>query len=326
MFLVYRLLCRLKIPRQVKTRFALKKGARKVCLLIGLLMLVLPVLYPGYFFPMVWGSLIFLLEPICAKRGARSLLAEAETGQWTTFVRLLIAGLVCGGYWELCNFWSLEKWIYSVPFFSEGKLFEMPYLGFVGFPPFCVQCFVMINSLYLLRGSRHWDPDAPRRQIAPSTVRKTVYCFVIVFAFFLSEWSYHKMKVHTVESHSEALQQILEDISLSAASKLTNAGWRYAAEVLQGWQEAKTVIQMPFRDRIYKRLELVSLVHMGSPNARLLEAAGVQSREELAKQNPDELFLELTRVNQTLQLRQAPFVKRRIVSWINAARRKSTVY
>ncbi len=326
MFLVYRLICRLKIPKQVKTRFVLKTGIRKACPIIGIVMIVLPLIYPDYFFPLVWGSLIFLLEPVCARWGGRSLLADAERGEWTTFVRLLIAGLVCGGYWELCNFWSLEKWVYSVPFFSQGKLFEMPYLGFLGFPPFCVQCFVMLNAVYLLRGNRHWDPEAPLRKEVGRTIRKPVYWLMIVFCFLLSEWSYSKMNAHTVESYSETLRQTLEDISPSAASKLTNAGWRYPEEVLKNWDEAKTVIQVPLRDRIHDRLGLVTLAHMGWANARLLEGAGVDSPKKLAAKNPDELFPELTRVNRSLQLRQTPLVKRRIVALINAAKRRSAVY
>ncbi|MBW1741353.1 MAG: hypothetical protein JRJ42_09520, partial [Deltaproteobacteria bacterium] len=73
MFLVYRLLCHLKIPGRVKTEFVLKGRIQKAFLMVGLFMLVLPLVFPDYFFPLVWGAFIFLLEPICAKWGARSL-------------------------------------------------------------------------------------------------------------------------------------------------------------------------------------------------------------------------------------------------------------
>ncbi|MBW1897177.1 MAG: hypothetical protein JRI47_08970, partial [Deltaproteobacteria bacterium] len=152
MFLVYRLVCHLKIPGRVKTEYHLKKWTQKGTPVVGVIMLVLPLACPDYFFPLVWGAPAFLLDPLCAKYKARSLLADGQKGEWTTLVRLLVAGILCGAYWELCNFWSLEKWIYTVPFFSQGKLFEMPYLGFLGFPPFCVTCFVMTNAVYLLRG------------------------------------------------------------------------------------------------------------------------------------------------------------------------------
>lgn len=326
MFLVYRLLYRLKLPSHVRTRFVLKKGARKGCILIGLVMLILPLVYPVYFFPFVWGAFIFLLEPVCARWGAHSLLKDAESGEWTTLVRLLIAGIFCGGYWELCNFWSLEKWVYTVPFFSEGKLFEMPYLGFLGFPPFCVECFVLINAVYLLRGGRHWIPQAIKKQKSPTSANRVIYLVLIAFALFLSEWSYFQMEYHTIDSRSESLCHILEDISPTDASILAEKGWRYPKEVLKNWEEATELIRVPFRDAIRRRLELTSLLHMGSLNARLLEKAGVHSLGELDKQHPDELFPELVRINQTLRLRKTPLVKRRIVAWIEGAKRKSVIY
>jgi len=336
MFLVYRLLCHLKIPGRVKTGFVLKGRIQKAFLMVGLFMLVLPLVFPDYFFPLVWGAFIFLLEPICAKWGARSLIGEAKTGEWTTFVRLLLAGILCGGYWELCNFWSLEKWVYTVPFFSEGKLFEMPYLGFLGFPPFCVTCFVMINALYLLRGGRHWDPEVPRRpyflngeperQKALRAKHKAIYSLIIVLGVFLSEWSYDKMKTHTIDSRSEPLQQILQDISPQDARRLSKKGWRYPKEVLKNWDEAKMLIGVPFQERIRRRLELVTLLHMGTVNARLLESAGIDSRKKLGEQKVDELFAELIRVNQGLRLRNKPLLKRRVAAWINAATRQSAFY
>jgi len=335
MFLVYRLLCRLNIPRRVKTKFVLKGRTQKASLVVGFSMLILPLVFPDCFFPLVWGAFAFLLEPLCAKFGARSLLMDGKKGEWTTFVRLLLAGILCGGYWELCNFWSLEKWIYTVPFFSEGKFFEMPYLGLLGFPPFCVQCFVMTNALYLLRGGRHWDPEATGpyfldgetdRPRAVRTTQKTLYFAMMVFAVFFSEWCYAKMRIHTIDSRSEPLKQILQDISTHDAKKLSNEGWRYPKEVLHNWKEAKILIRVPFRDRIRQRLELVSVLNMGTANARLLESAGIDSREKLGRQKADELFPELIRVNQSLRLRNEPLLKRRVVAWISAAGRQSAFY
>jgi hypothetical protein len=325
LFLVYRLLCRLKIPRRVRTQCTISRTVYKVCPFVGLAMLILPLLYPDYFFPFVWGAFIFLLEPICAKRGGRSLLREAQTGEWTTLVRLLMAGILCGGYWELCNFWSLEKWVYTVPFFSEGKLFEMPYLGFLGFPPFCVECFVMTNTIYLLRGGRHWDPEGTTRT-ETTALHKAIYFLMVVIGVFASEWSYSQMKHHTIDSRSEPLQQILQDISPAEARRLNNKGWHYPKEILENWDRARAVLKVAFQDPIRERLELVSLANMGSINARLLEKSGIHSRDALSKENPDELFSRLLRVNQAMGLRDTPLVKRRIVAWINAARRESAFY
>ena len=335
MFLLHRLLSCLKVPRSAKTGFVLKGRIFPASLAIGFFMLVLPLAFPDYFFPFVWGALIFLLEPVCAKFGARSLLVDGRKGEWTTFIRLLLAGILCGGYWELCNYWSLEKWIYTVPLFAQGKLFEMPYLGFLGFPPFCVQCFVMINALSLLRDRRHWDPDAPAARLPDErsgnlkTIRwmhKTAYFIIMVLAVCLSEWCYGKMQVHTIDSRSESLQVVLRDISPNDARRLENAGWRYPEQVFHHWREAEGVIEEAQRTRIRHRVALVSLLHMGTTNARLLESVGIYSRKTLGEQNPDTLLTALMNSNQKSCLRNNPLPKRRVTAWINAAGRKSALY
>ena len=326
LFLVYRLLCRLKIPRQVKGGLVLKNRVIKAFPVTAAVMLALPLIWPDYFFPLVWGGLVFLLEPVCGRWGGRSLLKEAENGEWTTVVRLLLAGILCGGYWELCNYWSLEKWVYTVPLFSEGKLFEMPYLGFLGFPPFCVQCFVMINAIYLVRDGRHWDPEAPEGPKGTRGRRKIAYLVMIVLGLVLSEWSYGTLTARTIDSRSESIQQILEDISPKAANSLTRKGWCYPREILQNWNEARSLTSEPVRDRIRQRLELVSLVNMGSINARLLESVGIFSLQSLQEQKPEELFQRLVKMNQTLGLRQTPLLKRRVVGWIAAAKRQSAFF
>jgi hypothetical protein len=326
MFLVYRLLCRLGIPRQVRTRRTISRTLRKGSPFVGLAMLVLPLVYPRYFFPFVWGAFIFLLEPVCAKWGARSLLKDGEKGEWTPLVRLLMAGVLCGGYWELCNFLSLAKWVYTVPFLSEGKLFEMPYLGFLGFPPFCVECFVMTNTVYLLRGSGHWDPEAPVGRQATGTHKKLLYVVIMVIGLLASEWTFAKMKDHTIDSRAEPLEVVLEDMSLADARRLRDGGWRYPEEILEDWDKARKVIEASLQNPIRQRLELVSLANMGSLNARLLEKVGIHSRGALGRENPSELFAELVEVNQRLGIRKAPLVKQRVEAWIKAARRESAFY
>lgn len=335
MFLVYRLLCRMGIPRRVRTAFALKGPVEKACLAAGALMVLLPLAFPDYFFPLVWGAFVLLFEPVCERFGARSLLVDAKAGEWTSLVRLVIAGILCGAYWELANFWSLEKWVYTVPLFSEGKLFEMPYLGFLGFAPFSVECFVMINALYLLRGGRHWDPDAPQPSSFNTTpesekvfrtIHRAAYSLAIAGAVFFCEWSYARMDFHTVESAGESIGQALQDISARAADNLQEKGWRYPKEVLDNWNEAGDLISPDLRQRVRRRLELASLLNIGSNNAMLLEAAGVDSQEKLAQQDPDPLLVRLTAINRELHLRARPLLKRRVISWISAAGRQSALF
>ncbi len=115
----------------------------------GLLMLALPMLWPKYFFPLVWGGMVLLLDPINAAWGRKSLLQEWRQNNWSRTLQLLLAGFICGGLWEFWNFWAGAKWIYSVPLpealLKNLKIFEMPALGFLGFPPFALECFVIME-------------------------------------------------------------------------------------------------------------------------------------------------------------------------------------
>lgn len=156
------LLQSLGLPRRAAVRpFRPGRAATRILVVVGLLFLVAPLLWPRAAFPLIWGGFVFLLDPWCRRVGQPSILAEWERGRLTTFVRLLLAGLVAGGLWEFYNFWARTKWFYTVPGLEEIKLFEMPPLGFIGFPPFAVECFVMASAapaLVARLGGRRWAP------------------------------------------------------------------------------------------------------------------------------------------------------------------------
>ena len=82
------------------------------------------------------------------------------SSQLQPFAGLLLAGLACGLLWECWNYWAYPKWVYTVPVPPDVKLFEMPLAGYLGFPAFAVECFVMYVFVrrWLWRGS--WRPAA----------------------------------------------------------------------------------------------------------------------------------------------------------------------
>ena len=65
--------------------------------------------------------------------------------------------------WESWNYWAAAKWIYTVPWFEETKLFEMPFAGFIGFPPFALECYTFARLLVAVGLVGEWDPTAPER-------------------------------------------------------------------------------------------------------------------------------------------------------------------
>jgi hypothetical protein len=119
--------------------------------LIGALFLILPALWPRYFFPLVWGGVFFLVDPFLYRRGEPSFIGQIAHGHWRQFFLWLYAGAVCGILWELWNFWAGARWYYTVPFVGDLKLFEMPVLGFFGFPPFALECAVVISLFFWLK-------------------------------------------------------------------------------------------------------------------------------------------------------------------------------
>ncbi|MCZ6690287.1 MAG: hypothetical protein O7H41_11830 [Planctomycetota bacterium] len=145
------LLQALRWPLAVRVR-PLKPGPRLRMgfVVVGAGFLISPLLFPTIAFPLIWGAFFFLLEPWLYQRGRKSLLREWEYGSLLTVTRLLIAGLITGGLWEFFNFWAGSKWIYTVPHLDGWKIFEMPILGFLGFPPFALECFVMSEAAPLI--------------------------------------------------------------------------------------------------------------------------------------------------------------------------------
>lgn len=126
----------------------LPQWGRPVALALGALAVVLPlVVVSRWLVPLVWLGWVLLLEPINERRGAPSWLREAAAGDYRTLTALLLSGLVCGLLWEFWNYWALTKWTYTVPYWESLRLFEMPVLGYLGFPPFALEAFTMYNFL-----------------------------------------------------------------------------------------------------------------------------------------------------------------------------------
>lgn len=124
---------------------------------LGLTMLGVMLTWPQYFFPFMWLSIFFILEPINLRRGNPTLAATVAKGDWRPVISLWFGGLICGFFWELWNFYSFPKWIYFVPFVDFARVFEMPLLGYGGYLPFAMELFAMYHFVLGVLGRN--DPD-----------------------------------------------------------------------------------------------------------------------------------------------------------------------
>jgi len=120
----------------------------------GLAMLALMLAWPLYFFPLVWLSMFFILEPINIWRGHRSLSASLADGDWRPIVSIWLGALMCGFFWEFWNFYSYPRWIYHVPFVDFLHVFEMPILGYGGYLPFGMELFALYHMVTGLFGAK----------------------------------------------------------------------------------------------------------------------------------------------------------------------------
>jgi hypothetical protein len=117
-------------------------------LLAGVAMLMLTLLWPGFFYPFVWISLALIFEPLNRRLGRRNLLEWLQHGDWRPVLALSLGALMCGFFWEMWNYWSWPKWIYHTPGAACLHVFEMPLLGYGGYVPFALELFGLMNFLW----------------------------------------------------------------------------------------------------------------------------------------------------------------------------------
>ena len=107
-----------------------------VSVLLSIAFFFLVKLFPREAFPLIWIAPLFLLEPILYFFSSSSLLRLVEKGEWLLPVSLMIGTLFTGFWWEFWNFYSMPKWIYTIPYVDFWRIFEMPLLGYGGYPFF----------------------------------------------------------------------------------------------------------------------------------------------------------------------------------------------
>jgi hypothetical protein len=112
---------------------------------VGWIMLLLLLLWPRLFFPFLWLSLYFILEPINVWLGNRSLADWTQTGDWRPVISLWLGVLLTGFFWEMWNYYAYPKWIYHVPWGNWFHIFEMPLLGYGGYLPFALELYALYH-------------------------------------------------------------------------------------------------------------------------------------------------------------------------------------
>jgi hypothetical protein len=134
-------------------------GLLRLAIAAGVVGVVLPlVVVSQWLVPLVWAGWVLLLEPLNYRRGLPSWLGDLAQGDASRLLALLGSGAICGVLWELWNYWAATRWIYTVPYLGGVKIFEMPVLGYLGFPPFALEAYAMYRWMHGLLDRRASSP------------------------------------------------------------------------------------------------------------------------------------------------------------------------
>ena len=144
------LMASLGFVKRLKPGFVIRPDKRTTVsfFVLGWVMLALLLAWPRVFFPFIWFSLCFILEPLNVWLGNRSLTEWTGKGDWRPVLALWLGVLLTAFFWEMWNFYSYPKWVYHVAWGNWLHVFEMPLLGYGGYIPFALELCALKNLLW----------------------------------------------------------------------------------------------------------------------------------------------------------------------------------
>ncbi len=288
-FLAARLLESWGALRVVRTKpMRVTEAGLRLTALAGAVFLILPLVWPRWFFPLVWGATTLLAEPALYRRERRwSLIGDLERGDIGRICRLLIGGAGIGLLWELYNSVARSRWIYTVPGLEGLKVFEMPLLGFLGFPVFALECWSVFHLLACFGISTPEEaagrPVRVGRKVATAAAGTAFAVFVLA-----------GMERYTISSTTPRLADV-PGLPASVAVQLQAEG---ESPFLLAHEAASALarragVGVDEALRWIDAARLVTLRGIGTTNARRLERLGISDVAALARQDPDTLVARL---------------------------------
>jgi hypothetical protein len=290
---------------------------------IGVAMAGGALLLPNLLFPLIWGAAWLIVDPIVHRRRPEwSLLRDIERGEWGRIGRLMLGGVLIGLLWEFFNHWARARWIYTVPWLEHTKLFEMPPIGFLGFPFFALEAWAMYHALCVL--GLAIDPTGVR--VAAPRFHRVLAALVggaIAVAVLLG------MGRWTISSTTPRLMR-LPGVTASEVRAMQDNGYHSVfrlADADESGVAAATGLPPDRAAAIIDLARLVSLRGIGTEHAAELATIGVRTVCQLARRSPGPLWGEIqTAREQRLGVRRAALrpTPPEVRVWVGAARRACT--
>jgi len=282
---------------------------------IGVVFAAMSLAWPLYFFPMIWGALTLLLEPWNFSRDpSRSLLGDLSAGRPGRLLRFLVGGMAIGLLWEMYNIESRSKWIYTVPGLENFKLFEMPLLGFFGFPIFALDCFVVYQSLVLAgvavpeKGPAALARLGAGRMLA-AVAAATVFSIAVLFG--MDRWNTDSLRPE-LQGLWVASPAQLESLAATPYSDLFVLAEASPEDVAQA-----TGGSLDSAEDWVSAAQLATVRGTGTVNAQLLWESGIRSLQDLAAADTDSLSEELRLRSSRPRVATPPKVR----VWVRGAQR-----
>jgi hypothetical protein len=204
----------------------------------------------------------------------------------------------------------------------------MPLLGFLGFPPFAVECYVIYSFLSLFRYGRGWEQDSYELH----DERKTSRRFRLITTLFLVLFyiiSTRAIDRYTVDSTLPILDDFpaltanereqLEGLGITTMDDLS-----YKSRTPEGYKRILGRLNFsPDRlDELVRQARLIGLKGLGIDHFLLLQEAGIDSVEELAKEDLEGMTEKLRNATSSHTKARQP-TRPQIKLWIMEARRQS---
>jgi len=300
---------------------------------LGLAMAGAAILFPYYLAPLIWGSLSFLIDPWNYRRGARSILHDFEVGDFGLVARLLFAGLICGGVWESMNFAAPQKWIYTVRGLESLKLFEMPLLGFLGFPALALDGMAFYSMLsYKFLGNQSWEnprnlryslvpkPTPPKRFFLASIPLQIIFGALVLIGVRQVNIASAKVELEDLRTLSTEEIQVLESVGITRPIRLYREG--RSDDRAEGLRTILGVDATKY-GQIIDEVALYVFKGIGAWHGFLLREAGISRIEDLARWRPEDLYEAMKPVSDLHDIRMPRLDMVRV--WILAARDRGVV-
>ncbi len=198
-----------------------------------------------------------------------------------------------------------------MPGFESLKVFEMPLAGFLGFPPFALECVAVVAFLDTL-GSRlkHRSRRVRRGVLAAATGLAVAGTLVVFAAADDTTVDSHYVPVEHLRVLPAADRRALAEAGLESPERLVRA---LSAEATLAEWSARTGLSVTALRRHRGRVRLVLHRGLGDDWARELESLGIETREDLAGWRPDTLAGAL---RASAAQAPHPFLERRARVWL----------